>query len=243
MEGVSDYSLARMVADAEGRGDQLAESLRGLILEKHLLDSQLTKDAWSTLDQVRRLKATRFKISWDSPDLVTNVVDGQGKAVGDMHLVSKAMVVPPGRTKAQPFVWFMIIGESKSLNVGELARARKKAVGQHVWDWARIKTRGAFIDGVYYPPSNIYCEPVPRNAWTVKKAVVIAKDGATREAELTKLPGYYTQFVAFTPESLSENQILQVADQGIQIEMWPWPFTLDEADKFTNTLVQLLGKG
>jgi hypothetical protein len=77
----------------------------------------------------------------------------------------------------------------------------------------------------------------------VKKAVVMAKDGTTREAELTKLPGYYTQFIAFAPESMTANQVLQVASQGIQIEMWPWPFTIEEADKFCQAIAELLGKG
>jgi hypothetical protein len=165
MADISDFSLARMVEQAQGRGDQWAESLRGLIVEKRLFDLPLTKDAWSVLDNVRRAKAKRFKIAWDSPDLVTDVLDGHGLAVGDMNLVSNAMLVPPGRAKREPFAWFMLIGESKSLNVGELARGRKRAVGQHLWDWARLKTRGAYIRGEYYPPGNIFCEPVPRDAW------------------------------------------------------------------------------
>lgn len=126
MADISDFSLAKMVEQAQGRGDQWAESLRGLIVEKRLFDLPLTKDAWSVLDNVRRAKAKRFKIAWDSPDLVTDVLDGHGLAVGDMNLVSNAMLVPPGRAKREPFAWFTLIGESKSLNVGELARAQAR---------------------------------------------------------------------------------------------------------------------
>ncbi|GIF97709.1 hypothetical protein [Catellatospora citrea] len=229
LTGVERATFADIVAQAMGRGEMSPQSLRGLIVERLARSLPELEDMVKALDRVRLRASEKLAKKWGKVQLVGGVADGQGKQLGDLLVVS---VHPDGR------VWVLAVFESKSIsNIDDLTRLKDLPVGQHLWDYVRAKGHGLIIDGRRFAPEKVVLEPVPFRARAGTTAVVGAKSTADRLAEMS---GYYTQFIGFAPKEMSNNQALRIAAQGIQLELWRWPFDLNEYDKFQKALIDAL---
>ncbi|MEU7827237.1 hypothetical protein [Catellatospora sp. NPDC049133] len=229
LTGVERATFADIVAQAMGRGEMSPQSLRGLIVERLARSLPELEDMMSALDKVRARASAKLSKKWGKVQLVGGVTDGQGKQLGDLLAIS---VHPDGR------VWVLAVFESKSIsNLDDLTRLKDLPVGQHLWDYVRAKGHGLMIDGRHFKPEKVVLEPVPVRARTGGTAVVGPKDAAQRLAEMD---GYYTQFIGFAPKEMSNNQALRIAAQGIQLELWRWPFDLTEYGKFQQALIDAL---
>lgn len=229
LTGVERATFADIVAQAMGRGEMSPQSLRGLIVERLARSMPELEDMVKALDRVRLRASEKLAKKWGKVQLVGGVADGQGKQLGDLLVVS---VHPDGR------VWVLAVFESKSIsNVDDLTRLKDLPVGQHLWDYVRAKGHGLIIDGRHFAAEKVVLEPVPFRARTGTTAVVGQKNAADRLAEMN---GYYTQFIGFAPKEMSNSQALRIAAQGIQLELWRWPFDLNEYDKFQKALIDAL---
>jgi hypothetical protein len=178
--------------------------------------------------KVRQATNQRLGERWGPPRFASNVLDGNARQLGDLLIVS---VHPDGR------VWVLAVLESKSVsNIEDLARLGNRPVGQHLWDYLRGRSTGLTIDGRYFKPAQVQLAPVPVTQWS-GPAVVGTKPEATRLAEMT---GAYTQFIGFVPRELTNGQVRNIAAQGIQVEIWRWPFDLADWDRLQRALTDEL---
>lgn len=222
-------ALADMVRMVMQRGEKSFESLRGILVEALARKLPATESLRSAMDLVRKQANTAFKEKWGPVRIVSSVRDRRGKELGDLLVLCEH---PDGR------VWIMAVIESKSFsNVADLATQGDKKVGQHLWDYVRAKTSGLHIEGRSYAPEKIMMEPVPHAAWG-GPAFVTEKSAAQRVKEMAG--GYYTQFIGFAPQELSSGKMLNLAEQAIQLEYWPWPFDLNEFNQFQKELTRMV---
>ncbi|GAA2359676.1 hypothetical protein Cme02nite_36320 [Catellatospora methionotrophica] len=229
LTGVEKADFADIVSLAMNRGEMSSQSLRGLIVERLARSMPDLDDLKKAMDKVRLRASEGMAKKWGKVQLVSAVVDGQGKQLGDLMLIS---VHPDGR------VWVMAVFESKSIsNIDDLTRLKDLPVGQHLWDYVRAKAHGLTIDGRHFAPDKMLLEPVPVGARTGGSAVVGTKDATQR---LSEMKGYFTQFIGFAPKEMSTNQAMRISKQGIQLELWRWPFDLNEYDKFQQALIDRL---
>jgi len=223
-------SLAEMVRNVIKRGDKSFESLRGVLVEALARKIPSVDALHSALDTIRRSANKAFKEKWGPVRLVSGVRDGSGKELGDLMMICED---DKGR------VWVMAIIESKSFsNVSELAVQENKKVGQHLWDWTRAKTRGISIEGKHYPANKVEIHPVPAAAWG-GRAYVPEKTAAQRVKEMT---GHYTEFIGFAPQEMSTDKLGMLAVNGVQLEYWPWPFSVSDFNAFQKDLIKAVDK-
>ncbi|GAB4055861.1 hypothetical protein [Catellatospora paridis] len=229
LKNMDRVTFADIVAQAMNRGEMSTQSLRGLIVERLARFRPELTDMMAALDRVRLRASEKLVKKWGDVQLVGGVVDGRGKQLGDLLAVS---VHPDGR------VWVLAVFESKSIsNVDDLTRLKDLPVGQHLWDYVRAKAHGVTIEGRHFKPEKVVLEPVPISARTGTTAVVGPK---TADQRLAELNGYYTQFIGFVPKEMSNNQARRISAQGIQLELWRWPFDLKEYDQFQEALIKAL---
>jgi hypothetical protein len=220
-------ALADMVRMVMERGEKSFESLRGILVEALARKLPSTEALRSSLDSIRKQANKVLKEKWGPVRIVSAVRDGNSRELGDLLMICED---PDGR------VWVMAIIESKSFsNVADLSTHGEKKVGQHLWDWTRAKTSGLQIEGKFYPPKKIEMGPVPNAAWG-GPAVVSEKTAAQRAKEMAG--GHYTEFIGFAPQELSNDKLLNMAVQGVQLEFWPWPFDIAEFNAFQKELTR-----
>lgn len=231
MKGVDEQAFAELVQIVSKRGRRSSEAVRGLIVERLLRAMPEFEGLLDSMDLIVAAANKRGK-GWGPARLAHGVVDGHGKEVGDLLIVSQHK---DGR------LWVLAVVESKSFsNASHLGHLKDLDVGQHLWDWARAKSRGLFVDGTHYKRSKLEFTPVPTSD-KVEAGVVGAKTVAKRVDDASK--GLYTQFIGFVPKKLGKADVLRVADQGIQIEVWEWQFDLDLLDKFQKKAADVIGLG
>ncbi len=231
LTGIDRATFADIVAQALNRGNMDDRALRGLIVERLARALPELNDMMRALDRVRLRASEKLTKKWGKVELVGGVADGQGKQLGDLLVISRH---PDGR------VWVLAVFESKSVsNMDDLTRLKELPVGQHLWDYVRARGHGVIIEGEFIKPEKLLLEPVPVRARTGGATVVGPKNAAQRLAEMD---GYYTQFIGFAPKEMSNNQALRIASQGIQLELWRWPFDLTEYGKFQDALKAALDK-
>ena len=222
--------FAELIQVAMARGNRSFEALRGLLVERLLRTLPEFDELMKTLDLALAAANKRAR-GWGPATVVSGVVDGEGKEIGDLLVIS---------THKDGRVWIMSVLESKSIsNTKDLVNLADRAVGQHLWDFARARSRGVSIDGKFVKPSKVVMEPVPVVQRT-GGAVIDAKATAERARQMTR--GLYTEFVGFAPREMTNGELRRIAAQGIQLEIWRWPFTIDEFSMFQRDLVDLLGK-
>lgn len=213
------------------RGNRSLESLRGLLVERLLRTLPEVANLERVLNRVV-VAANKRGPGWSKVRMVSGVVDGHGKEVGDLLMVA---------THEDGRLWVLAVLESKSLsNTDDLARLKDLPVGQHLWDLARARTRGLVVEGRTFKPGKVVMEPVPIGRRTGADAVVGVKAAADRAAEMAG--GHYTQFIGFTPREMTKGEIRRVSTQGIQIESWPWPFDLADLSRFQKDLINTIGR-
>lgn len=222
-------ALADMVRMVMQRGEKSFESLRGILVEALARKLPATESLRAAMETVRKQANKAFKEKWGPVRIVSGVRDRRGKEFGDLLVLCEH---PDGR------VWIMAVIESKSFsNVADLSTHGDKKVGQHLWDFVRAKTSGLHIEGRSFAPEKIMMEPVPHAAWG-GPAFVTEKSAAQRLKEMSG--GYYTQFIGFAPQELSSSKMLNLAEQAIQLEYWPWPFDVSEFNRFQKELTRLV---
>jgi hypothetical protein len=232
--GMDKATFAEMVALAVERGRMSPQSLRGLLVEKLCRTLPDTRELLGAMDAVQKAanKGLAKGARWGRPRFAYSIVDKAGKQLADLSIICEG---PNGR------VWIMAVIESKSAsNVDDLVKLHGKNVGQHLWNYTRAKSGGVVIDGEFIKPSKLEFTPVPVGKWGERAGAVAKKDAAARVKEMSG--GLYTQFIGFVPQELSPYRALQLAEDGIQVELWRWPFDLDEFDRFQKELVGALGR-
>lgn len=228
LSGVERTTFADLVTEVLKSGDRSFESLRGLLVEKLFRDLPEAVELVKSMDKIR-LVANRGLKGWGPARIVIGVRDRLGRELGDLMVVSEHT---DGR------VWVMALVESKSLsNTRDLVEHGERAVGQHLWDYTRANATGLMIEGVYYKPSQVVLKPVPPARWTGAGAVVGLKSAAERTQELAG--GLFTQFIGYAPREMTKGEIRTVAAQGIQLEVWTWPFDIPEFNRFQEELTKL----
>lgn len=223
-------SMAEMIRKVMDRKGRSLESLRGILVEALARNMPETSELLNAMEFVRKQANKMLKKKWGPARLVSGVRDGTERELGDLLVVSE---------NADGRVWIMAIIESKSFsNVTDLSTHGNRKVGQHLWDWRRAKTRGVSFEGRYYKAQDVVIEPVPVAAWG-GHANVLKKQAADRVREMS---GYYTEFIGFAPQEMSVEKLSNLADQGIQLECWPWPFDKNEFDRFQKDLTAAVDK-
>jgi len=224
-------SMAEMIRKVMDRKGRSLESLRGLLVEALGRNIPETGELLDAMEFVRKRANKALKKKWSPARLVSGVRDGTERELGDLLVVSE---------NADGRVWIMAIIESKSFsNVTDLSTHGDRKVGQHLWDWRRAKTRGVSFEGRHYKAQDVVIEPVPAAAWGGGAYVPKKKSAADRVREMS---GYYTEFIGFAPQEMSVEKLGNLADQGIQLEYWPWPFDKNEFDRFQKDLTAAVDK-
>lgn len=231
VKGVDEQAFAELVQIVAKRGKRSSEAIRGLVVERLFRAMPEFTGLLDSMDRIVVAANKRGK-GWGPARIATGMVDGHIKEVGDLLIVSQHK---DGR------LWVLALVESKSFsNANHLGQLKDLPVGQHLWAWARAKSRGILVDGAFYKPSKLEFKPVPTSDKVVA-GVVGAKTVAKRVDDAGK--GLYTQFIGFVPKEVSNVDVLRVAEQGIQIEVWGWQFDLNLLYRFQEKAADVIGLG
>jgi hypothetical protein len=192
---------AETIARLLNRGREDLRALRGVIVERFVPDMQQMTGLLKTLEK-------RVTKGWTRPRLVSGARTPDGTELADWLIISEG---PNGE------LWIMAIIESKSIsNTRDLVRSRGRDVGQHLWDYLRMKSEGLVlqIEGEVrtFRPRQIQVNPVPLGAPPPKS-------------------GLTTELIAVTPREFTAGELRNLSHQGANITRWPWPVDEDEMSR------------
>jgi hypothetical protein len=189
------------------------KAIRGEVVEFFIREAPNTAALLSTLEE----RASRVK-GWGKPELVRGVRTPDNLEIADWMIVSQ---------HENGDLWVMAIIESKSVsNTVDLA-AGERPVGQHLWDYIRMRSEGLVLDWDVQP-----------REFTPKQIKVNPRQAFGPVPPPSALP---TELIAVTPREFTEGQLKKLRPQGVGLTRWPWPVDEDELLRLVRQLKRDFG--
>jgi hypothetical protein len=211
--GFEEDVWAETVAATIAEGDTELRSLRGKIVERFIPGMKEMRELYARLGKLAESKG------WKILEPISGARTPDGNEIADWMIVAEHK---DGR------IWVMALIESKSIsNTRDLVSHKGRGVGQHLWDWIRLKTEGLVLtkeggEAVKYLPEKIEGAPVPL--------------GAPPPSH-----GLTTDLIGVTPRDFTKGELKKLAGLGVDIKRWPWPVDQDEFAKMLQELRNALG--
>jgi hypothetical protein len=209
LKGFTKITFAEAIQRAATAGGKNIASIRGEIVEFFIREAEQMRQLMGTLEK----RAAAAGKGWKKPQLVRGARTPDNLEIADWMVISE---------HENGDIWVMAIIESKSVsNTADLV-AGERPVGQHLWDYVRMRSEGLVLDWDVKPKT-----------YTPKQIKLNPRPAYGNVPPPSKLP---TELIGVTPREFTTREFEKLHAQGVNVDRWPWPVDEDELAKLIRQL-------